>query len=573
MMTLAKRLHRRLFESLAALLAVGLTALPDSDASAQGADAKVREKPATAPNQAADADGTDPGTTGAVSELDAALREFDRLIDSAMASAGASGGAIYPVDPGPVIRLTNPGEVISAGLAIERSIADSVTAPVSPAAVPMPDLAGLPILGTNAADILSGTPGNDHVIAYAGDDLISGGKGADRIEGGDGFDIVSYVDSDAAVFVSLALETARGGDAEGDALSGIDGLFGSAFADMLEGNDGANVLAGMAGDDVLVGGGGDDWLIGGAGADVLSGGDGIDTAEYRGGGPVTIDLADPGNSSGDAAGDTYLSVERFYLSDGDDHFTGADVAVHVNGEHGNDIIVGSSMADTLVGGGGDDALSGGGGDDWFDGGSGADLIDGGDGFDTLDYRASDDPILFSILGPGAGEAEGDRIVSVERILGTELDDTFDMAGADGIAVELNGGNDRYFGGDGVDLVSGGAGNDWISGADGNDVIIGGAGDDFLWGGEGHDQLTGGVGDDRFYFDQGGQAFTRVTDFSDGDVIVVDPAAFADFDAVSAAMWMEGDTTFIANVGGGWLALHGVDMASLTASDFAFDAIM
>ncbi|MFZ1680243.1 MAG: calcium-binding protein [Rhizobiaceae bacterium] len=572
-MTLTKRLHRRLFDSLAALLAVGLATLLDNDASAQDVGATAREKPGSAPDPAAPTDGTDPETTGAVSELDAALREFDRLIDGALAGAVAGGGAISPVDPGPVIRLTNPGEVISANLSFERPAEAGVSAPASPVGLAVPDLAGMPIRGTAGADILSGTRGSDHIIAYAGDDMIAGGKGADRIDGGDGIDIVSYVDSDAAVFVSLALGTARGGDAEGDALSGIDGLFGSSFADMLEGNDGANVVSGHAGDDILIGGGGDDWLIGGAGADVLSGGDGIDTAEYRGGGPVTIDLRDPGNNQGDAAGDTYVSVERFYLSDGDDQFTGADVAVHVNGEYGNDIIVGSSAADTLVGGAGNDTLSGGDGDDWFDGGSGSDLIDGGDGFDTLDYRASNDPILFSILGPGAGAAGGDRIVSVERILGTELGDTFHMAGADGIAVELNGGDDVCFGGDGVDLVSGGAGNDWIAGAGGDDVLLGGAGDDFLWGGEGHDQLTGGAGDDRFYFDQGGTAFTRVTDFSNGDVIVVDPTVFSDFDAIAGAMWMEGDTTFIANTNGGWLALHGVDMASLNASDFAFDAIM
>jgi Ca2+-binding RTX toxin-like protein len=69
------------------------------------------------------------------------------------------------------------------------------------------------------------------------------------------------------VSVDLATGAVSGGDAAGDALSGIEQVMGSGFADTLTGNAGANMLWGMGGGDVLTGGGGGDVLKGGAGND------------------------------------------------------------------------------------------------------------------------------------------------------------------------------------------------------------------------------------------------------------------------------------------------------------------
>ncbi|MDO5297730.1 MAG: M91 family zinc metallopeptidase [bacterium] len=51
------------------------------------------------------------------------------------------------------------------------------------------------------------------------------------------------------------------------------------------------------------------------------------------------------------------------------------------------------------------------------------------------------------------------------------------------------------GGEGNDYIEGGAGNDLIHGGDGNDVIYGLSGDDTIYGGEGHDYIDGGKGND------------------------------------------------------------------------------
>ena len=75
------------------------------------------------------------------------------------------------------------------------------------------------------------------------------------MDGGTDTDTASYEGSSAAVTVSLvAGATNTGGDAEGDTLSNIENLTGSAHDDSLTGNDFGNDLSGGAGADTLNGG-------------------------------------------------------------------------------------------------------------------------------------------------------------------------------------------------------------------------------------------------------------------------------------------------------------------------------
>ena len=98
----------------------------------------------------------------------------------------------------------------------------------------------------------------------------------------------------------------------------------------------------------------------------------------------------------------------------------------INGDDGDDILIGDDGNDKINGGDGDDLLSGADGDDRLNGGDGDDTLFGGEG------------------------------------------------------------DDRLIGGDGSDFLSGGEGEDWLTGGDGNDILNGGAGDDFLDGNEGYD---------------------------------------------------------------------------------------
>ena len=80
---------------------------------------------------------------------------------------------------------------------------------------------------------------------------------------------------------------------DGDVLLNIEHMIGTAYNDLLTGDDSDNMLTGGSGDDVLRGGGGDDTLTGGGGDDTLTGGAGADqmtggTGDDR----FALDLAD-----------------------------------------------------------------------------------------------------------------------------------------------------------------------------------------------------------------------------------------------------------------------------------------
>lgn len=135
--------------------------------------------------------------------------------------------------------------------------------------------------GNSDFNELFGGDGNDNISAGGGDDFLAGGAGADVLNGGSGRDGASYVGSPAGVDVRLHLGTGSGGDAEGDVLSNIEALAGSAFDDILKGDSRSNLLFGHAGDDNLSAGGGRDTLEGGAGNDTLRGGGGQDEFVFR----------------------------------------------------------------------------------------------------------------------------------------------------------------------------------------------------------------------------------------------------------------------------------------------------
>jgi Ca2+-binding RTX toxin-like protein len=167
-------------------------------------------------------------------------------------------------------------------------------------------------------------PEDDDVITGgAGDDLIDGGAGADTIDGGADTDTVTYATSDAAVNVDLTNTGAQsGGDAEGDILSNIENLTGSAFNDTLTGNSGANVISGGdgndvieggAGDDDVSGGAGDDTIAGGAGADKLTGGSGADKFVVDDGGDLITDFdTSTGINDDGSVNNDYVDLSAFY---------------------------------------------------------------------------------------------------------------------------------------------------------------------------------------------------------------------------------------------------------------------
>ena len=325
------------------------------------------------------------------------------------------------------------------------------------------------VLGGGGNDIINaGASGSDQLFGGSGDDaltgnfnnnVLDGGAGRDSLDGGTGTDLARYVDSDTGVTVDLIAGTGAGGHAEGDQLTGIENIDGSAFADQLTGDassnffngaDGNDVLSGGSGDDRLDGGSGDDLLDGGEGADALVGGKGVDLASYAGSGlGVTVNLERGVGVGGDASGDSLEGIEN------------------VRGSQFGDTLIGDAAANVLYGQAGDDSLFGGGGHDQLYGGAGADDLDGGSGFDLARYIDSSTGVTVNLTtGTGAGgDAEGDQLTGIEHVLGSNFDD----------------------------VLTGDAGKNFLYGQDGNDQLFGLAGDDKLFGGGGHDHLYAGAG--------------------------------------------------------------------------------
>ncbi|WP_310468271.1 calcium-binding protein [Sphingomonas sp.] len=215
-------------------------------------------------------------------------------------------------------------------------------------------------------DILRGLGGNDTLLGGEGADALDGGLGNDVLNGGNGVDVATYSAATAAVSVNLALAGAQNTLGAGsDALTAVENLIGSGFADTLTGNAGANSLNGYLGNDILRGAAGNDSLIGGEGADaldgglgndVLNGGNGVDVANYATAASavyVNLGIAAAQNTSG-AGIDTLAGIENLIGSGFGDVLTGSSGANTLNGYLGNDSINGRGGNDTLVGGAGID---------------------------------------------------------------------------------------------------------------------------------------------------------------------------------------------------------------------------
>ena len=230
------------------------------------------------------------------------------------------------------------------------------------------------LTGDAGDNYLWGGAGNDTLFGGDGDDTLAGGAGADSLNGGRGMDYIDYSASDAAVTIDLSTWSASGGHATGDSLTGVDGIIGSAFDDVLVGFN----QQGTSGDvytNIFYGGGGNDFIDGLGGNDTLFGGGDNDTV-FGGAGDDSL--------SGDAGNDT------------------------LDGGAGDDTLSGGSGSDILIGGAGADQMFGGAGNDSFLGGAG-DIIDGGENEgdnDVLDLTGQGPlRIVYSATNPENGTVE------------------------------------------------------------------------------------------------------------------------------------------------------------------------
>ncbi len=331
------------------------------------------------------------------------------------------------------------------------------------------------LYGNNDANVLSGLGGDDQLFGNNGSDRLFGGAGSDVLNGGRGDDrMTGGADDDAYVVDSagdVIIEDAGGGRDEvavdglsryrlGSELEDLTNLaalpsftgIGNALGNAMTGAAGSDRLFGLGGADRLDGGDGNDLLEGGAGADRLVGGKGSDTASYAGAAVAVRVSLGGGTGTGDAAGDTFASIEN------------------LTGSRFGDTLTGNAGTNRISGGAGDDKLVGGGGKDWLVGGLGADRLSG-DGNDGAGYGSSSTAVTVNLVQQTAngGDAAGDMLVGISNAQGSAQGDTL-------------------IGNTGANVLLGEGGADKIDGAGGNDTIRGGAGADTLIGGADFDTL-------------------------------------------------------------------------------------
>ena len=127
------------------------------------------------------------------------------------------------------------------------------------------------LTGTAGDDVIVALPGNDTINGLGGNDAICAGAGNDRIRGADGDDTIGGRLGNDRIVGGAGRDTVRGGQ-------GDDIIIGRSGDDVLIGGLADDLLVGRRGNDLLLGAAGDDRLDGGPGYDRCGGGDGADSA-------------------------------------------------------------------------------------------------------------------------------------------------------------------------------------------------------------------------------------------------------------------------------------------------------
>ncbi|MBI2254724.1 MAG: hypothetical protein HYU58_08910 [Proteobacteria bacterium] len=369
--------------------------------------------------------------------------------------------------------------------------------------------------GNDLDNEIVGNDGDNHLSGGKGNDHIFGGLGADTIDGGDGVDLLSYAGSDAGVTINLLTGKGSDGEAEGDILSNIENVTGSAFNDTLTGNDADNRLIGGKGNDALAGGKGNDTYVVDALGDTVTealneGTDSVESGVTFTLGANLEHLTLTGAADLDATGNELDN--KLTGNDGDNTISGGLGNDEMAGGRGDDIYIvdsagdkvtegdgegeywghdrvessvsftlganiedltltgtgvvagyGNALDNVILGNDGANDLRGFDGDDTLKGGKGADAMVGGAGIDTVSYEGSNAGVTVNLATAAAagGDAEGDSVFEVENLIGSDH--------ADNLTGDQNA--NRIDGGKGVDTLKGGAGDDVYVVDSSNDAVV------------------------------------------------------------------------------------------------------
>lgn len=221
-----------------------------------------------------------------------------------------------------------------------------------------------------------------------------------------------------------------------------------------------------------------------------------------------------------------------------------------NGGSGNDVFAAHTDIGPVFG---RNVINGRGGDDHLTGSLGDDTIRGGSGNDVI----YDDGGANKLRG-----GRGDDVIE----LGNGSDDSVAWGGRGHDLLISGNGDDKLIGNSGRDTLIGGRGDDVLRGGNGRDNLDGGRGDDLIIGGHGADILTGGDGADQFIFKANHRGKDVITDFADGEDLIV-MRGLAGMNDLH--MRQIGDDVVIGWGASDKIIVEDIEIANLTADDFLF----
>ncbi|MFM9962800.1 MAG: Calx-beta domain-containing protein [Planctomycetaceae bacterium] len=403
----------------------------------------------------------------------------------------------------------------------------------------------------DAGDVFNGGEGNDLITGFTNNDTINGGNGNDTIFGGEGNDVLNGGQNMDSIDGQLGDDTldGQGGD---DTLIGGDGndtflsIGSNGGKDTVDGNDGLNTITKLGTGnaetitvkavlgEIVVGQGGSSITAGDniqfVNVNALGGDDTITIGDLTGVRPIGVvvnggDGNDFISGQGALLGGVRLAIngengnDTLVGTEGDDTILAGLGNDAVNGRAGNDIISGIDGNDTLAGGLGNDTISGGIGNDFLTGQAGDDDITAGSGNDTLRGFEGNDTLQGQAGNDALNGMDGDDSIlggtGLDSISGGAGNDVLDGGRNDDV-INGNSGNDRIRGDHGNDYIDAGTEMDTVNGGDGHDTIIAADGGDLLNGGDGNDRINAGGGSDTI---TGGDGNDSVQGGGGGDVIL------------------------------------------------------
>lgn len=260
---------------------------------------------------------------------------------------------------------------------------------------------------------------------------------------------------------------------------GDDTIYGSDFTDVVNPGAGADTFIGYKGRDAYD-------LRSEKGTVVADGAAG--TVTHAG---STDTVQDVHHLAGGAGNDEISGFALMWGGGGDDTLTASNVCTELvvdgepqliagqtlEGQAGNDTLVGGNCADTILGGVGTDVMTGGG------------------GFDIVSYAGQSGALFMQQNGKADDGAAGenDSIAGFEHLRGSF-------------------GNDYIKGGGGAAILDGQGGRDRLLGGVMDEKLYGGADADQLFGGTGSDLLDCGAGTDEYVNRDGDQLVDCEVDF-------------------------------------------------------------